>query len=107
MIDDTQEAAPSTYKADGLLWIWKWFQVQKVRKDVVDSVIVDANIYNPGGTHLGAFPGTLLIANHQDCIFIDLSSRMCSCHSRGIGNYFLSAINHLILSWLQRRPTGL
>lgn len=36
-----------------------------VREELVDSVIVDANIYNPGCTHLGAFPDTLLDANHQ------------------------------------------
>ena len=35
------------------------------REELVDSVIVDANIYNPGGTLLGAIPGTLLSANYH------------------------------------------
>ena len=35
------------------------------REELVDSVIVDANIYNPSGTHLGALPGTLLSASHK------------------------------------------
>ena len=29
-------------------------------EELVDSVIVDVTIYNPGGPHLGAFPGPLL-----------------------------------------------
>jgi hypothetical protein len=35
------------------------------QEDLVDSVTVDAIIYNPGGSHLGAFPGPLLSANYQ------------------------------------------
>ncbi len=35
------------------------------QEDLVDSVTVDAIIYNPGGSHLGAFPGPLLSANHH------------------------------------------
>jgi len=35
------------------------------QEDIVDSVTVDAIIYNPGGSHLGAFLGPLLSANHQ------------------------------------------
>lgn len=37
------------------------------QEELVDSVIVDATIYNPGGTHLGAFPGPLFGAfRHND-----------------------------------------
>ncbi len=32
------------------------------QEELVDSVIVDATIYNPGGSHLGAFPGPLFSA---------------------------------------------
>jgi len=29
------------------------------QEELVDSVVVDVTIYNPGGPHLGAFPGPL------------------------------------------------
>jgi len=32
---------------------------------IVDSVLADATIYNPGGPHLGAFPGPLFSALRQ------------------------------------------
>jgi hypothetical protein len=35
------------------------------QEELVDSVIVDATIYNTGGPHLGAFPGLLFSAFHQ------------------------------------------
>ena len=38
----------------------------EAEEDIVDSVAVDAIIHNSGGSHLGAFPGSLLRANHQD-----------------------------------------
>ena len=39
------------------------------QEELVDSVIADATIYNPGGPHLGAFPGPLLGAfRHNDDI---------------------------------------
>ena len=37
------------------------------QEELVDSVIVDATIYNPGGPHLGAFPGPLLGAFRHLC----------------------------------------
>ena len=30
------------------------------QEDLVDSVVIDAFIYNPSGPHLGVFPGPLL-----------------------------------------------
>jgi len=35
------------------------------QEELVDSVVVDVTIYNPGGPHLGAFPGPLLGAFRQ------------------------------------------
>jgi len=35
------------------------------QEELVDSVVVDVTIYNPGGPHLGAFPGPLFGAFRQ------------------------------------------
>ena len=38
------------------------------QEELVDSVVVDVTIYNPGGPHLGAFPGHLFGAFRQRVI---------------------------------------
>ncbi len=45
--------------------LWDVSPLRVRQEDFVDSVTVDAIIYNLGGSHLGAFPGPLLSANHQ------------------------------------------
>ena len=45
--------------------LWDVPPLRVGKEDLVDSVIGDAAIYYPGGSHLGAFPGLLLSANHH------------------------------------------
>jgi len=45
--------------------LWDVSPLKVRQEDIVDSVTVDAIIYNPGGSHLGAFLGPLLSANHH------------------------------------------
>jgi len=40
------------------------------QEELVDSVVVDVTIYNPGGPHLGAFPGPLLGAFRHTPAFL-------------------------------------
>jgi len=50
--------------------LWDVSPLRVRQEDIVDSVTVDAIIYNPGGSHLGAFLGPLLSANHHQMFLL-------------------------------------
>ena len=53
------------------------------QEELVDSVVVDVTIYNPGGPHLGAFPGPLFGAFRHTFLFDILKRREKVLHKSG------------------------
>ena len=61
--------------------LWDVPPLRVGQEELVDSVIVDATIYNPGGPHLGAFPGPLFGAfRHQFHVKMHRAGTLNECN---------------------------